>query len=36
MAKVIRGEKAHDFPYDHDLTVQAVVLQASGLPLGPG
>lgn len=31
MARVIRGEKPTDFPYDHDLTVQATLLQASGL-----
>jgi len=32
MARVIRGEKASDFPSAHDLAVQAAVLQASGLP----
>lgn len=32
MARVIRGEKAIDFPPHHDLTVQAAVLQASGMP----
>jgi len=33
MARIIRGEKATDFSYDHDLTVQASVLQACGLQL---
>ncbi|MCR9201479.1 MAG: Gfo/Idh/MocA family oxidoreductase [Planctomycetaceae bacterium] len=33
MARVIRGEKADDFGYEHDLTVQTAVLQASGRPL---
>jgi hypothetical protein len=33
MARIIRGEKLTDFPYEHDLTVQAAVLQASGLEL---
>jgi predicted dehydrogenase len=33
MAKIIRGEKAADFSYDHDRTVQAAVLQACGLGL---
>ncbi len=32
MARIIRGEKETDFPYEHDLTVQTAVLQASGLP----
>lgn len=32
MAKIIRGEKKSDFPYDHDLAVQTAVLEASGLP----
>lgn len=32
MARVIRGEKPTDFPYAHDLAVQAAVLEASGLP----
>jgi predicted dehydrogenase len=36
MARIIRGEKSADFSYEHDLTVQAVLLQASGLPLGNG
>lgn len=31
MARVIRGEKVADFSYDHDLTVQRTLLQASGL-----
>jgi predicted dehydrogenase len=33
MARIIRGEKAADFPYKHDLTVQTTLLQACGLPL---
>ena len=33
MARIIRGEKASDFPYEHDLTVQTTLLQACGLPL---
>ncbi len=33
LAKIIRGEKEHDFPPEHDLAVQEVVLRASGLPL---
>lgn len=33
MAQVIRGEKANDFSYAHDLTVQSALLKASGLPL---
>jgi predicted dehydrogenase len=33
MARIIRGEKATDFSYDHDLTVHAAVLQACGLGL---
>ncbi len=33
MARIIRGEKVTDFSYAHDLTVQASVLQACGLPL---
>lgn len=32
MARVIRGEKPPDFSYDHDLTVQTTLLQASGMP----
>lgn len=32
MARIIRGEKPADFSYDHDLTVQTTVLQASGRP----
>ena len=32
MARVIRGEKATDFPYQHDLAVQTALLQACGLP----
>jgi predicted dehydrogenase len=32
-AKVIRGEKDHDFPVEHDEAVQETVLRASGLPL---
>ena len=33
MVRILRGEKPTDFPYDHDLTVQTALLQASGLPL---
>ena len=33
MARVLRGEKENDFPYDHDLTVQTALLEASSLPL---
>jgi predicted dehydrogenase len=33
MARIIRGEKASDFSYDHDLAVQTALLQACGLPL---
>jgi predicted dehydrogenase len=33
MARVIRGEKASDFSYDHDLTVQETLLRACELPL---
>ena len=33
MARIIRGEKASDFSYEHDLTVQTALLQACGLPL---
>lgn len=33
MARVIRGEKASDFPYEHDLTVQETLLRACGVPL---
>lgn len=33
MAAVLRGEKENEFDYDHDLTVQKAVLQASGLSL---
>ncbi|MGD9722995.1 MAG: Gfo/Idh/MocA family protein [Pirellulales bacterium] len=33
MARIIRGEKANDFPYPHDLAVQTTLLQACGLPL---
>ncbi|WP_153558062.1 Gfo/Idh/MocA family protein [Roseimaritima sediminicola] len=34
MAQIIRGEKASDFSYAHDLAVQRTLLKASGLPLG--
>ncbi|HEY7428543.1 MAG TPA: Gfo/Idh/MocA family oxidoreductase [Gemmataceae bacterium] len=34
MARVIRGEKAADFSYAHDLTVQETLLKACGLPRG--
>lgn len=33
MAQIIRGEKETDFPYDHDLAVQAALLQASAVSL---
>jgi predicted dehydrogenase len=33
MARVIRGEKATVFPYEHDLAVQETLLRACGLPL---
>ena len=33
MAKIIRGEKDSDYSYDHDYTVQATLLRASGMPL---
>ncbi len=33
MARVIRGEKSTDFPYQHDLAVQTALLEACGLPL---
>lgn len=33
IAKVIRGEKASDFSYEHDLLVQKTLLQACQLPL---
>lgn len=33
MARIIRGEKATDFPYEHDLTVQTALLEASRMPL---
>lgn len=33
MARIVRGEKATDFPYEHDLAVQTAVLQACNLPL---
>ena len=31
MARIIRGEKASDFPYAHDLAVQETLLLASGM-----
>jgi len=31
MARIIRGEKASDFPYEHDLAVQETLLAACGL-----
>ncbi len=34
MARIIRGEKATDFPYEHDLAVQETLLKACGLPTG--
>jgi len=33
MARVIRGEKPTDFPYEHDLAVQETLLRACDLPL---
>lgn len=33
MARIIREEKSTDFPYEHDLTVQTALLEASGRPL---
>jgi predicted dehydrogenase len=33
MARIIRGEKASDFPYEHDATVQETLLRACGFPL---
>ena len=33
MAAIIRGEKAADFPFEHDLTVQRTLLRACNLPL---
>jgi predicted dehydrogenase len=33
MAQVIRGEKASDFSYEHDLTVQTTLLQACGMTI---
>ncbi len=33
MARIIRGEKAADFPYEHDLAVQTALLKACALPL---
>ena len=33
MAKIIRGEKDSDFPYQHDLDVQTTLLESCGLPL---
>ncbi|REK07516.1 MAG: gfo/Idh/MocA family oxidoreductase [Planctomycetota bacterium] len=32
MARIIRGEKPADFPYEHDLNVQTALLAACGLP----
>jgi predicted dehydrogenase len=32
MARIIRGEKASDFSYEHDLTVQETLLRACNLP----
>ena len=31
MALIVRGEKASDFSYEHDLTVQETLLAACGL-----
>jgi predicted dehydrogenase len=33
MARILRGEKECDFPYDHDLAVQETVLRASAMDL---
>jgi predicted dehydrogenase len=33
MARILRGEKASDFPPEHDLAVQETLLRACGLPL---
>lgn len=33
MARIIRGEKGTDFPYDHDLNTQTALLQACDLSL---
>ncbi|MEX0979214.1 MAG: Gfo/Idh/MocA family oxidoreductase [Pirellulales bacterium] len=33
MARIVRGEKASDFSYQHDLNVQTALLEACGLPL---
>jgi predicted dehydrogenase len=33
MARVVRGEKATDFPYAHDRAVQETLLRACGMPL---
>jgi predicted dehydrogenase len=33
MARIIRGEKPTDFPYAHDLAVQASLLRACAMPL---
>lgn len=33
MARILRGEKTTDFPYEHDFTVQETLLKACGLPL---
>lgn len=33
MARVIRGEKPTDFPYEHDFAVHRALFQACGLPL---
>ena len=34
LARIIRGEKAPDYPPSHDLAVHEAVLRASGVPLG--
>jgi predicted dehydrogenase len=36
MAAIIRGEKANDFSYQHDLDVQETVLKASGVEAANG
>ena len=33
MARIIRGEKASGFSYEHDLAVQRALLRASDMPV---
>jgi predicted dehydrogenase len=35
MARIVRGEKPTDFPYEHDLIVQETLLKACGQPAAP-